>query len=81
MARLEAAMAAEPKLRLFVGTGLYDLTTTVGAADYLVAQSTLAPDRISTAHYLAGHVAYSDDASWRALMRDIRAFLTTGSKR
>ncbi|QQV76810.1 septum formation initiator [Sphingomonas aliaeris] len=81
MARLEAAMAAEPELRLFVGTGLYDLTTTVGAADYLVAQSALAADRISAAHYPAGHVAYSDDASWRALMRDIRAFLTTGSER
>ncbi len=79
MARLEQAMAATPGLRLFVGTGLYDLTTTVGAADYLFAQSTLTPDRFYNARYPAGHVAYSDDASWRLLMRDLRTFLTTGA--
>jgi len=75
MARLEAAMAANPQLRLFVGTGLYDLTTTVGAADYLLAQSSLAPDRFRNERYPAGHVAYSDDASWRKLVADIRLFL------
>jgi hypothetical protein len=80
MAKLEAAMAAEPKLRLFVGTGLYDLTTTVGAADYLFAQSNLAPARFVNHRYPAGHVAYSDDASWRAFVGDIRAFLVEGSK-
>jgi len=79
MARLEQAMAATPGLRLFVGTGLYDLTTTVGAADYLFAQSTLAPDRYYNARYPAGHVAYSDDASWRLLMHDLRAFLAIGA--
>ena len=75
MARLERAMAAVPAMRLFVGTGLYDLTTTVGAADYLLAQSSLAPDRFRNHRYPAGHVAYSDDTSWRLLMRDLRAFL------
>lgn len=75
MARLERAMAAAPTMRLFVGTGLYDLTTTVGAADYLFAQSSLTPDRFRNRRYPAGHVAYSDDASWRLLMRDLRAFL------
>lgn len=76
MARLERAMAAAPAMRLFVGTGLYDLTTTVGAADYLFAQSRLTPDRFRNRRYPAGHVAYSDDASWRLLMRDLRAFIT-----
>ena len=75
MARLEQAMAANPGLRLFVGTGLYDLTTTVGAADYLFAQSSLTPDRFRNERYPAGHVAYSDDASWRKLVADIRQFL------
>lgn len=80
MARLEAAMSADPKLRLFVGTGIYDLTTTIGAADYLFAQSTLAPDRFVNHRYPAGHVAYSDDASWRRFVSDIRAFLLEGRK-
>ena len=75
MARLEQAMAVNPGLRLFVGTGLYDLTTTVGAADYLFAQSSLTPDRFRNERYPAGHVAYSDDASWRKLVADIRQFL------
>jgi carboxypeptidase C (cathepsin A) len=79
MARLEQAMAADAKLRLFVGTGLYDLTTTVGAADYLFAQSNLAPDRFVNRSYRAGHVAYSDDASWRALIGDIREFIEVGT--
>lgn len=75
MARLEQAMKAEPKMRLFVGSGYYDLTTTIGAADYLFAQSALPPDRIVNERYHAGHVGYSDDASWHKLMSDIRAFL------
>jgi len=75
MARLERTMAGAPAMRLFVGTGLYDLTTTVGAADYLFAQSNLTPDRFRNRRYPAGHVAYSDDISWRLLMRDLRAFL------
>lgn len=79
MGRLEAAMAATPGLRLFVGTGLYDLTTTVGAADYLFAQSSLDPSRTRNERYAAGHVAYSDDASWHKLMGDLRAFLAAGA--
>lgn len=80
MTRLESAMAAQPKLRLFVGTGLYDLTTTIGAADYLFAQSNLAENRFVNHRYPAGHVAYSDDASWRTLISDIRAFIVEGTK-
>jgi carboxypeptidase C (cathepsin A) len=78
MARLEQSMAADGKLRLFVGTGLYDLTTTIGAADYLFAQSNLGDDRFINRVYRAGHVAYSDDASWRALVADIRQFIVEG---
>jgi carboxypeptidase C (cathepsin A) len=76
MARLEKAMAATPGMRLFVGTGLFDLTTTIGAADYLFAQSSLAASAYRNKRYPAGHVAYSDDASWKKLMIDLRAFLT-----
>lgn len=79
MAQLEKNMAANPKLRLFVGTGLFDLTTTVGAADYLFAQSSLPAERYRNARYPAGHVAYSDDASWQKLVADIRAFLIAGA--
>lgn len=79
MACLEQAMAATPDLRLFIGTGLFDLTTTVGAADYLFAQSSLAPARYRNERYPAGHVFYSDDVSWRKLIRDLRAFIAAGA--
>ncbi|WBO20763.1 S10 family serine carboxypeptidase-like protein [Sphingomonas abietis] len=80
MAQLEKVMTAEPRLRLFVGSGLYDLTTTVGATDYLFAQSSLPPDRFRSEHYPAGHVAYSDDASWHKLMADLRGFILAGAE-
>lgn len=77
---IERAMAADPQFRLFIGTGLYDLTTTVGAADYLVAQSSADRSRIVNRRYKAGHVTYSDDAARKALTADIRAFLKGGAK-
>lgn len=81
MTEIERAMERDPRLRLFVGTGLYDLTTTVGAADYLIAQSGADHDRIVDRAYRAGHVAYSDDASWRQMVGDIRAFILADSAR
>ncbi|WP_260928433.1 S10 family serine carboxypeptidase-like protein [Novosphingobium sp. 9] len=81
MARLEKAMAAKPGMRLFVGTGYYDLTTTIGAADYLFAQSGLAPAQYRNERYTAGHVGYSDDTSWHKLMTDLRTFITADSAR
>jgi len=75
MTVIETAMARDPHLRLFIGTGLYDLTTTVGAADYLIAQSDADRARIVNRVYRAGHVSYSDDAGWRQMVGDIRAFI------
>lgn len=75
MATIEQAMERDPRFRLFIGTGLYDLTTTVGAADYLIAQSDADRERIVDRVYRAGHVAYSDDESWRQMIGDIRAFI------
>ncbi|MXO66172.1 S10 family peptidase [Altericroceibacterium endophyticum] len=76
MTIIEDAMERNPDLRLFVGSGMYDLTTTIGAADYLIAQSDIAQDRYSLNVYPAGHVAYSDDVSWAKLMVDLRRFIS-----
>ncbi len=72
---IERAMASDPRFRLFIATGLYDLTTTVGAADYLVAHMQADRSRIVNRRYRAGHMTYSDDAARKALASDIRAFL------
>lgn len=75
MTSVERAAERSKCFRLFVGTGLFDLTTTVGAADYLLAQSDLAPERVTSKTYDGGHMFYSDPASREALLRDLREFV------
>ncbi|SLK02712.1 S10 family serine carboxypeptidase-like protein [Novosphingobium mathurense] len=62
-------------LRLFVGTGIYDTTTTIGAADYLFAQSGLPESRYRNERYVGGHVFYSDDTSRARFQSDLAAFV------
>ena len=75
MASVEHEGERNSCFRLFVGTGLFDLTTTIGAADYLLAQSDLAPERVTSKTYDGGHMFYSDPASREALLRDLRRFV------
>lgn len=73
--RIDAAFAAFPEFRLFVGTGYHDTMTTVGAADYLIDQSDWPEDRVRSAKYIGGHMAYSVDASAQAFGEDIRSWI------
>lgn len=73
--RLDAAFKAFPEFRLFVGTGYHDTMTTVGAADYLIDQSDWPKDRVRSAKYIGGHMAYSVDASAQAFGEDIRGWI------
>ena len=75
MTIVEQRADADPCLRLFVGTGLYDLTTTVGAADYLFAQSELPADRWENRVYAGGHVFYSDRAARDTFLADLVRFV------
>ncbi|AOH82671.1 hypothetical protein AWL63_00420 [Sphingomonas panacis] len=78
---IEKAAAADPHFRLFVSSGLYDLTTTIGAADYLIAQSNLPAAQYTVERFPAGHVSYSDEASRHRLIADIRTFIAAGTSR
>ena len=73
--RLDAAFRAFPEFRVFVGTGYHDTMTTVGAADYLIDQSDWPKDRVRSAKYIGGHMAYSVDASAKAFGEDIRGWI------
>jgi len=73
---LSAAMRANPALRLFVGTGYYDLVTHIGDADYMAAHSNLPLDRVTTGEYPSGHMPYLGDDSARALGADLRRFFS-----
>ncbi|MEH6488946.1 S10 family peptidase [Hyphomonas oceanitis] len=74
--RLDPAFAANPDFRLFIGNGYQDTMTTVGASDYAVSQSDWPLDRVRTAYYKGGHMAYSVDESAKAFGADIREWIT-----
>jgi carboxypeptidase C (cathepsin A) len=72
---LADAMKAEPAMRLLIGTGLYDTTTTIGAADHLVAHTDFPRDRVITRRYEGGHMAYTNPEALKSITGDIRAFI------
>jgi len=74
-ARLSRWMKQNPHARLFVGTGVYDALTTVGAADHLLRHFGLPRERTTSHTYRAGHMMYSDPAVASRLNADLRAFL------
>lgn len=76
--RIGPAFKANPRFRLMIGTGIYDLTTTVGPARYMVTKSDWPRDRVFQRQYVGGHMAYSHAASHKAFTDDIRAWVTGG---
>ncbi|MBP2329240.1 carboxypeptidase C (cathepsin A) [Kibdelosporangium banguiense] len=75
MAELSTAMAKLPEMRLLICTGAFDLSTTMGAAEHAVNQSTWPVDRVRTETYAGGHMMYSIEASLRQLTDDLREFI------
>lgn len=72
---LSRLMQSQACLRLAIGTGIYDTTTTVGPARYLVARSALPRERVNLYQYEGGHMAYTNAAALAAMARDVRAWL------
>jgi carboxypeptidase C (cathepsin A) len=75
-AALVQAFNAKSTFRLMIGTGMYDLTTTIGPARYLVATSDFPSDRVFLRQYEGGHMAYTNEPALAAFTRDVRAFIT-----
>lgn len=75
-AHLTRWMKQIPQARLFIGTGMYDSLTTIGAADHLLRQWDLPADRVEHHWYRGGHMMYSDKSSGEKLNGDLREFLT-----
>lgn len=69
-------MKTQPNLRLFVGTGLYDTTTTTGAARYFLSRYAFPSERVISRYYEGGHMFYSNEAALKAFAADLRAFVT-----
>jgi carboxypeptidase C (cathepsin A) len=74
-AAFSRVMAAQADFRLMIGTGIYDTTTTVGPARYMVARSNFPADRVVLTTYEGGHMAYTSEAALKALTTDVRGFI------
>jgi carboxypeptidase C (cathepsin A) len=72
---LTEVFAANPSFRLMVANGYDDTQTTVGAAEYLVNRSGWPKDRVSLHFYQGGHTEYSNEATLKQLMTDIRTMM------
>lgn len=70
--QLRSAMEKNPRMTLYVADGYYDTQTTIGAQDYLVAQSGLPLDRVTNRHFQGGHMFYTVEASLKAFTDDVR---------
>jgi carboxypeptidase C (cathepsin A) len=76
VSRLTQFMRQAPAARLFIGTGLYDSLTTVGAAEHLLRHYDIPLGRAEHHRYPAGHMMYTDPAVCRQLMADLRGFVS-----
>jgi hypothetical protein len=65
-------MNKNPKFRVYVGSGIYDMKTTLGAAEYLVAQSGWPKSRVRISYYEGGHMAYTNESALKKFTDDIR---------
>lgn len=73
---LADAMTENPKLKVYSLNGLYDLSTVFHGADMDYRELRIAPGLVPNIRYFyydAGHMAYVDDATRRAIVRDVAA--------
>lgn len=72
---LAVAMRRNPQMRVLVGTGYYDLVTTLGAAEYTVRHAGIPLEAVTFREYESGHMPYLGAASRAKLAADVRAFV------
>jgi len=75
---LKDAFDKNPFMKLFVGSGYYDLATPYFATRYTLNHMALDPAqhaRVSLGYYGAGHMMYIQDQSLGELKKDIGAFM------
>jgi carboxypeptidase C (cathepsin A) len=75
---LRKAMNLNPYLKVFVGSGYYDLATPYFATDYTLAHLGLEPHlqaNLRTRYYEAGHMMYVHRPSLEQMKQDLAAFV------
>lgn len=76
--QLRKALQADPSLRVYIASGVYDLATPHLTGDFSVAHLGLRPglrERVSVARFEAGHMMYLHAGCRERLAQDLRAFV------
>jgi carboxypeptidase C (cathepsin A) len=68
-------LQTNPRAKVLVSAGYYDTMTTWGASQYLVNQEAWPQEQVTLKGYPGGHMAYSIDASARAMAEDLRQII------
>jgi carboxypeptidase C (cathepsin A) len=80
---LKDAFDKNPFMKLFVGSGYFDLATPYFATQYTLNHMSLNDDqhkRVSLGYYGAGHMMYIQDSSLGELKKDVAAFMANALK-
>jgi carboxypeptidase C (cathepsin A) len=75
LASIGKAMQADPALKIYLGGGLYDMTTPALAGRYAIDHAGVPLDRITVVDFEAGHSMYAHEPSLKKMSESIRAFL------
>ncbi len=76
---LAIAMRRNPALKLLVGSGTYDLVTTMGDAEYMINHAGIDRGRVIHKRYPSGHMPYLGAENRKLLGTDLRAFIKAAS--
>ena len=80
--RLRRALISNPAMKVFVGSGYYDLRTPFAAAEYSIAHLELPKnyrENFQIEYYHAGHGFIFDQASLIKFSKDLRKFYGTAT--
>jgi carboxypeptidase C (cathepsin A) len=77
LAQLREILALDPKLKVLIGHGLFDLATPYFGSQILLDQlpAFAAPERVKLVVYPGGHMFYSRDASRQAFRSEAQALM------
>jgi carboxypeptidase C (cathepsin A) len=75
--QLRESLALDPKLKVVIGHGLFDLATPYFASKILLDQlpAFASPERVKLVVYPGGHMFYSRDASRQAFRTEVQALI------
>jgi carboxypeptidase C (cathepsin A) len=82
-ASLSAALARDPKLRVFAAVNFFDLSAPFYATEYTLAHLNISPavraGNLTVSHYEAGQLAYVDSKALTKLQSDLSRFVNEAS--